>query len=158
MCLISASLSLRTSSPSNSTSPPTILPGGFATTSNAYRDFLNINSLDKKINNILKTLDVNDIPALSNAGKNIRKWILETKLPEKLTKQIEFAWKEMSKGNDISVAVRSSATAEDLPEASFAGQQETFLNIRGCTQKCEACVRCLDTTFIGNPLFVKTLK
>ena len=114
------------------------VPGGFATTSNAYRDFLKINSLDKKINNILKTLDVDDIPALSNAGKNIRKWILETKLPEKLTKQIEFAWKEMSKGNDISVAVRSSATAEDLPEASFAGQQETFLNIRGFTNLIEA--------------------
>ena len=114
------------------------VPGGFATTSNAYRDFLKINSLDKKINNILKTLDVNDISALSNAGKNIRKWILETKLPEKLTKQIEFAWKEMSKGNDISVAVRSSATAEDLPEASFAGQQETFLNIRGFTNLIEA--------------------
>ena len=114
------------------------VPGGFATTSNAYRDFLKINSLDKKINNILKTLDVNDIFALSNAGKNIRKWILETKLPEKLTKQIEFAWIEMSKGNDISVAVRSSATAEDLPEASFAGQQETFLNIRGFTNLIEA--------------------
>ena len=114
------------------------VPGGFATTSNAYRDFLKINSLDKKINNILKTLDVDDISALSNAGKNIRKWILETKLPEKLIKQIEFAWKDMSKGNDISVAVRSSATAEDLPEASFAGQQETFLNIRGFSNLIEA--------------------
>ncbi len=107
------------------------VPGGFATTAAAYRDFLKADDLDKRINAILDDLDVDDIPALASAGKQIRGWILETPLPQKLMDDISAAWAEMSGGNDISVAVRSSATAEDLPDASFAGQQETFLNIRG---------------------------
>lgn len=107
------------------------VPGGFATTAAAYRDFLKANDLDKRINAILDDLDVDDIAALASAGKQIRGWILETPLPQKLMDDISAAWAEMSGGNDISVAVRSSATAEDLPDASFAGQQETFLNIRG---------------------------
>jgi len=107
------------------------VPGGFATTSAAYRDFLKADHLDKRINAILDDLDVDDIAALATAGAQIRGWILEAPLPQKLMDDISAAWAEMSGGNDITVAVRSSATAEDLPDASFAGQQETFLNIRG---------------------------
>jgi len=107
------------------------VPGGFATTAGAYRDFLGNNDLDKRINAVLDDLDVDDIDALSSAGEQIRTWILETPLQQRLTDEIGVAWEQMSGGNDITVAVRSSATAEDLPDASFAGQQETFLNIRG---------------------------
>ena len=108
-----------------------VVPGGFATTSAAYRDFLQTGGLDDRIHNLLSSLDVDDIGALTSAGKSIRDWILETELPERLMADILLAWEEMSGGKDIAVAVRSSATAEDLPDASFAGQQETFLNVRG---------------------------
>ncbi len=114
------------------------VPGGFATTAAAYRDFLKADGLDKRIKGILDDLDVDDIAALTSAGEQIRSWILATPLPPKLTEDIDAAWAEMSGGNDITVAVRSSATAEDLPEASFAGQQETFLNIRGLDNVIEA--------------------
>ena len=114
------------------------VPGGFATTAAAYRDFLKTDGLDKRINGILDDLDVDDIAALTSAGEQIRSWILATPLPPKLTEDLSAAWAEMSGGNDITVAVRSSATAEDLPEASFAGQQETFLNIRGLDNVIEA--------------------
>ncbi|MDH4048787.1 MAG: phosphoenolpyruvate synthase [Gammaproteobacteria bacterium] len=107
------------------------VPGGFATTAAAYRDFLAVNELDKKINELLVGLDVDDIAALTKAGQSIRGWINEAELPDRLTDEIRIAWNEMSGGKDIAVAVRSSATAEDLPDASFAGQQETFLNVRG---------------------------
>ena len=107
------------------------VPGGFATTSAAYRDFLKTDGLDERINNALQGLDVDDIAALKKAGKSIREWIMSTKLPERLMADISHSWEDMSGGKDIAVAVRSSATAEDLPDASFAGQQETFLNVRG---------------------------
>jgi pyruvate,water dikinase len=81
---------------------------------------------------------VDDIDALTTAGAEIRKWILATPLPERLMEEIRSAWDEMSDGEDISVAVRSSATAEDLPDASFAGQQETFLNVRGIDHLVDA--------------------
>ena len=107
------------------------VPGGFATTSAAYRAFLAADGLDARISKVLDKLDVDDIAALTKAGQKIRNWILETPLPKRLSKEIDLAWAEMFGDKDISVAVRSSATAEDLPDASFAGQQETFLNIRG---------------------------
>lgn len=107
------------------------VPGGFATTAAAYRAFLKHDDLDRRISDILNDLDVDDIAALTKAGRTIREWILNTPLPDQLCKDIESAWNDMSDGKDISVAVRSSATAEDLPDASFAGQQETFLNVRG---------------------------
>ena len=107
------------------------VPGGFATTSAAYRDFLADSGLDRKIESLLSNLDVDNIAALTDAGETIRSWILETPLPERLMTAVRTAWDEMSGGKDIAVAVRSSATAEDLPDASFAGQQETFLNVRG---------------------------
>ena len=114
------------------------VPGGFATTAAAYRVFLSTGGLDQRINALLDELDVDNIDALTNAGSMIRSWILETPLPDALMQEVTSAWEEMSAGNDISVAVRSSATAEDLPDASFAGQQETFLNVRGLDNVIEA--------------------
>ena len=107
------------------------VPGGFATTSNAFNRFLNETGLLDKINSELKTLDVNDVKKLAETGKKIRTWIIEQELPSDLEQEVRQSFETMSGGDDIAVAVRSSATAEDLPDASFAGQQETFLNIRG---------------------------
>ena len=109
------------------------VPGGFATTAQAYRDFLSQDELDARIGALLSTLDVDDVNKLAECGAQIRKWILAAKLPGKLQSEVTDAWTKMSngQGEDMSVAVRSSATAEDLPEASFAGQQETLLNVRG---------------------------
>ena len=114
------------------------VPGGFATTAEAYREFLKADDLDQQINALLDNLDVDDLDALTSAGSQIRQWILEAALPQRLMHEIEAAWDEMSGGKDLTVAVRSSATAEDLPDASFAGQQETFLNIRGLDNVIEA--------------------
>ncbi len=107
------------------------VPGGFATTATAFRDFLAHNQLDKRINDILAELQPDDVNALAKTGSLIRQWILETPFPDALDKAIEEAFAEMVGDSDMAVAVRSSATAEDLPDASFAGQQETFLNISG---------------------------
>ena len=114
------------------------VPGGFATTASAYRDFLRNDGLDERIRDKLADLDVDDIAALSEAGTTIRRWIAETPLPDRLMKGVRSAWEDMSGGRDIRVAVRSSATAEDLPDASFAGQQETFLNVRGIDHLVDA--------------------
>lgn len=101
-------------------------------TSQAYRDFLELSGLNDQIHAALDALDVDDVNALAKTGAQIRKWIMEAEFPEKLNAEIRTAFATLSQGNpDMAVAVRSSATAEDLPDASFAGQQETFLNIRG---------------------------
>ncbi|MGI9343593.1 MAG: phosphoenolpyruvate synthase [Gammaproteobacteria bacterium] len=114
------------------------VPGGFATTAQAYRDFMQYAedgepSLAERIEEQLTGLDVDDVTALAAAGKSIREMILAAPLPARLRDEIEAAWKDMvaEHGAELAVAVRSSATAEDLPEASFAGQQESFLNVRG---------------------------
>lgn len=107
------------------------VPGGFATTSEAFNKFLIGTGLQDKIKDALQGLDVDDVAALTATGKKIRDMIIEQELPKDLEQEIRDAFAEMSQGEDIAVAVRSSATAEDLPDASFAGQQETFLNIRG---------------------------
>ncbi|AKX59066.1 phosphoenolpyruvate synthase [Thiopseudomonas alkaliphila] len=108
------------------------VPGGFATTAQAYRDFIEQNQLDQRIHELLDQLDVDDVTALAEAGKQIRQWIMEAEFPAQLEADIRAAFEKMANGNqNMAVAVRSSATAEDLPDASFAGQQETFLNIRG---------------------------
>lgn len=114
------------------------VPGGFATTAAAYRDFLKCDALDDRIRDKLAALDVDDIARLSDAGATIRRWIGDTALPDRLMKEVRAAWEEMSNGRDVRVAVRSSATAEDLPDASFAGQQETFLNVRGIDHLVDA--------------------
>ncbi|MGD9410134.1 MAG: phosphoenolpyruvate synthase, partial [Thiohalocapsa sp.] len=110
------------------------VPGGFATTAAAYREFLSASGLAERIAAELEQLDVDDIAALSEAGPKIRGWIIEQPFPARLDADIEAAYHELvgQDGNETaSWAVRSSATAEDLPDASFAGQQETFLNVQG---------------------------
>ena len=108
------------------------VPDGFATTADAYRQFLGHQQLDEKIRDALASLDVDDVNALAETGKSIRQWIHDTPFPDDLAHAIEEAFTQLQAGNkNLSVAVRSSATAEDLPDASFAGQQETFLNIQG---------------------------
>ena len=109
------------------------VPGGFATTASAYREFLAHNKLADRIRTRLANLDIEDVTALAAAGADIRQWILDTPLPNALEAAITEAYRQLEKrvGHEVVVAVRSSATAEDLPEASFAGQQETYLNVRG---------------------------
>ena len=107
------------------------VPGGFATTAHAYRDFLAQGALNERIRAALASLDVDDVERLAVIGKQIRGWILATPFPGRLQDEVLEAWRKMGDGEEFAVAVRSSATAEDLPEASFAGQQETFLNVRG---------------------------
>ncbi|HEV7714332.1 MAG TPA: phosphoenolpyruvate synthase, partial [Steroidobacteraceae bacterium] len=107
------------------------VPGGFATTAQAYRDFLGQGGLDERIRTTLAGLDVEDVTTLAAKGAQIRQWILATPFQPAFEQAVLSELKTMSNAREISVAVRSSATAEDLPEASFAGQQETFLNVRG---------------------------
>lgn len=108
------------------------VPGGFATTAQAYRDFLEQSGLNDRIHAALDALDVDDVNALAKTGAQIRQWVMEAEFPARLDSEIHQAFAALANGNDnLAVAVRSSATAEDLPDASFAGQQETFLNIRG---------------------------
>ncbi|MBU0621301.1 MAG: phosphoenolpyruvate synthase [Gammaproteobacteria bacterium] len=116
---------------SNLSSSGVHVPGGFATTAQAYRDFLAHEGLDKRIEQALSKLDVEDVSALAEAGRKIRGWIVEAPLPKRLEEEIRSHYAKLSAEGEGSFAVRSSATAEDLPDASFAGQQETFLNIHG---------------------------
>jgi pyruvate, water dikinase len=113
------------------------VPDGFATTAHAYHDFLAQRDLAPRIAALLAGLDVEDVPRLASVGAQIRELILGTPFPERLEREVLAAWTAMG-GERISVAVRSSATAEDLPEASFAGQQETLLNVRGRTALLKA--------------------
>lgn len=109
------------------------VPGGFATTSFAFNEFLEQSGLNAKIHDLLDSLDVDNIPALGAAGQTIRQWIVETPFQPELEQEIATAYAKLAGegGEQASFAVRSSATAEDMPDASFAGQQETFLNVRG---------------------------
>ncbi len=108
------------------------VPDGFATTADAYREFLAANGLDKKIHETLSALDIEDVKKLAETGAMIRQWVREAPITAEFEAAIDQAWKELSGGDEnMAFAVRSSATAEDLPDASFAGQQETFLNVRG---------------------------
>jgi len=111
------------------------VPGGFATTAHAFREFLKHDGLDKRIQQRLATLDTEDVRALAAAGAEIRGWVEAQPFPPELEAGIRDAFDELAAGNpNASFAVRSSATAEDLPDASFAGQQETFLNVVGIEQ------------------------
>ncbi len=110
------------------------VPGGYATTAEAFKAFIAHNDLSKRIFDKLATLDVEDVPALTAAGKEIRGWVIDAPLQPDLDADIRSAYAKLcaeNGGGDVAVAVRSSATAEDLPDASFAGQQETFLNVTG---------------------------
>ena len=109
------------------------VPGGFATTAQAFRDFLEQNRLTERIRQALDALDVEDVKALAQCGASIRQWVVDAPLPARLESEIKEHYQKLidSSSSEISVAVRSSATAEDLPDASFAGQQETYLNVVG---------------------------
>ncbi|WP_290654520.1 phosphoenolpyruvate synthase [Idiomarina sp.] len=115
------------------------VPGGFATTADAYNQFLEQSGLNDKIHDLLDSLDVDDVSELAKAGQKIRQWIIDTPFQPEFEQAIKAAFSELSEDNDeFSFAVRSSATAEDMPDASFAGQQETFLNVRGLDAVMEA--------------------
>ncbi|WP_292977309.1 phosphoenolpyruvate synthase [Nitrosomonas sp.] len=116
------------------------VPGGFATTTHAYREFLRVNGLNDRINSLLASLDVDDVAALAAAGKQVRAWLLAATLPDELVKAVTQAYQKFiaDVGGDVSFAVRSSATAEDLADASFAGQQETLLNVQGLDNLLDA--------------------
>ncbi|MCK5893797.1 MAG: phosphoenolpyruvate synthase [Endozoicomonadaceae bacterium] len=117
---------------SSLTSAGVSVPAGFATTTEAYWDFLEKSGLNERIYSLLDTLDVDDLHALAKTGTQIRQWVIDEPFQPALKDAISTAFVSLQNGNDhLSVAVRSSATAEDLPNASFAGQQETFLNICG---------------------------
>ena len=109
------------------------VPGGFATTAEAFRQFLRDNNLTQRIAERLSALNVDDVKALAECGAQIRQWVIDAPLPRGLEQGIRESYGQMQAkiGTTLSVAVRSSATAEDLPDASFAGQQESFLNVSG---------------------------
>ncbi len=116
------------------------VPGGFATTAQAYREFLAQNGLAKRISDRLAALDIDNVSALAKAGEEIRRWIVEQPFAPRLQQEIGDAYRKLAAGAGAGAtfAVRSSATAEDLPDASFAGQQETFLNVHGLENLLEA--------------------
>ncbi|NND31876.1 MAG: phosphoenolpyruvate synthase [Saprospiraceae bacterium] len=125
------------------------MPGGFATTASAYWDFLDKNKIKEKLHAVLNNLDRNTFNNLMEIGSAARALFTNKDLPSQLIDEISTALSRLQNtyGTDISLAVRSSATAEDLPNASFAGQQETYLNIRNCTELLRACVNCFRSLF-----------
>jgi pyruvate,water dikinase len=131
------------------------VPNGFATTSEAYNYFLEGSETKKKITKILEGLDTKDVNDLAKRGKAVRETILKATLPADLQKEIVTAYKKLSKQyktDNVDVAVRSSATAEDLPDASFAGQQETYLNIRGEKQLMQSVKECIASLFTNRAI------
>ena len=136
------------------------VPNGFATTAQAYRDYLAHNDLHARIQETLAQLDVDDVEALATSGAQLRGWIIDAELPPQLASEICSAYAEMcaAYGADTDVAVRSSATAEDLPDASFAGQQETYLNIRGPDHLLRTCKRVLASLFTDRAIHYRVDK
>ncbi len=114
------------------------VPGGFATTADAYRAHLTQDDLKKRIAGRLAGIDVDNIRQLGSAGREIRSWIMQLDLPRTLEQAVRDAYAGLGNSDSLPVAVRSSATAEDLPQASFAGQQETYLNVRGIDNVLES--------------------
>ncbi len=130
------------------------IPDGFAITVDAYWDVVKYNNLKSHIESILKNLDTHDIESISITGKKIRDLIYHSEFPEQLTKEITSCYQKLCEkyGPDTDVAVRSSATAEDLPDASFAGQQDTYLNIRGERTIIDACKKCFASLFTNRAI------
>ncbi len=126
------------------------VPNGFALTAHAYRILLKKAGLEKEIRKILQGLDTRDIMDLQRRGREVREAILKAEFPEEMKEAIEKAYKKL--GDNPDVAVRSSATAEDLPDASFAGQQETFLNVRGIHEVLEATKKCIASLFTNRAI------
>ncbi|MDC0603389.1 phosphoenolpyruvate synthase [Aliiglaciecola sp.] len=125
---------------SNLASAGVQVPGGFATTSHAFNEFLEQSGLDQRIHDVLDELDVDDVTELAKVGEQIRNWVIDTPFQPALEEAIKSAFDKLQgdAGSEASFAVRSSATAEDMPDASFAGQQETFLNVKGYKSVMEA--------------------
>ena len=125
------------------------VPTGFATSAYAYRYFIKAAGLEKKLRKLFADLDVDDVSNLQQRGKQARSLILNTSFPQELQDAISAAYRELGDryGEDTEVAIRSSATAEDLPDASFAGQQETYLNVHGIKRVLEYCHRCFASLF-----------
>ena len=135
------------------------VPNGFAVTADGYRFFLQSNNLAGQIEATLKTVDTANIKNLTARGKKIRELILNTPFPQKLEEEIWNAYLELGKNNEmLDVAVRSSATAEDLPTASFAGQQDTFLNIQGRHDLIEAARKCFASLFTDRAISYRAVK
>ena len=123
------------------------VPDGFAVTAEAYRRFLGGNGLERRIADMLRGLDTRDTADLQRRGRDIRRAVLTAELPAEVEEALLAAYRRLGEDQDVDVAVRSSATAEDLPDASFAGQQETFLNIQGPAALLDACRRCFASLF-----------
>ncbi|MFA6486700.1 MAG: phosphoenolpyruvate synthase, partial [Candidatus Magasanikbacteria bacterium] len=135
-----------------------VVPNGFALTADVYWAFLKENKLDKKIKEILKGLDVKNIRALAVAGDKVRQLILSSEFPKEIKLEVEKNYQKLGKGKKVAVAVRSSATAEDLPDASFAGQQETYLNVYGEKELLEACKKCIASLFTDRAISYREAK
>jgi pyruvate,water dikinase len=123
------------------------VPNGFAVTAAAYRHLLRVGNLEQQLRSQLRDLDTGDLAGLAEKGRRLREIMLSRPLPDDLCQDILRAYAALGDGQEIDVAVRSSATAEDLPTASFAGQQESFLNIRGERALLEACRQCFASLF-----------
>jgi pyruvate,water dikinase len=136
------------------------VPNGFATTAYAYRQFIEEAGLEAKLRQLFANLDVEDVQNLRSVGKQARSLLLETPFPAELQAAIVKAYKELCDryGENTDVAVRSSATAEDLPDASFAGQQETYLNVHGVRAVLDACHRCFASIFTDRAISYRTIK
>ncbi len=136
------------------------VPNGFAITASAYRYFIAQAGLDTKIPRVLKGLDTHNIKDLQKRGKTVRELIIKAELPEDLKREIVSAYEKLSRvyGGRTDVAVRSSATAEDLPDASFAGQQETYLNVRGNAAVLESVKKCIASLFTDRAISYRTDK
>jgi len=130
------------------------IPNGFATTAYAYNLFVDKTGIKSRIRTVLKDLDTKNMKNLSERGEKVRALFLSTEMPEELKAEIKKAYGKLCKeyGKDTDVAVRSSATAEDLPDASFAGQQETYLNIRGEHALIDACKKCFASLFTNRAI------
>tara|TARA_R110001592_G_scaffold59620_3_gene180929 strand:- start:6721 stop:9126 length:2406 start_codon:yes stop_codon:yes gene_type:complete len=130
------------------------VPNGFATTADGYRHYIASNNLQDKIGAELASLNTEDVNALAESGSKIRRWVGEADMPADLEVEIAGAYRELCdlEGREIEVAVRSSATAEDLPDASFAGQQETYLNISGEEQLIRTCKRVFASLFTNRAI------
>jgi pyruvate,water dikinase len=135
------------------------VPGGFATTAAAYRHLLRSNDLRTPLQALLQNLDADDLGALQAGGKAARNLLLNATFPADLSEAILAAYRELASPDGVlpAVAVRSSATAEDLPDASFAGQQETFLNIQGEAALLQACRRCYASLFTDRAISYRQL-
>lgn len=136
------------------------VPTGFATTAHAYRYFIESAGLENKLRSIFASLNIEDINNLRSVGKQARTLILQTPFPQDLENAIAQGYYQLCQkyGTDIDVAVRSSATAEDLPDASFAGQQETYLNVHGLSTVLEACHKCFASIFTDRAISYRQIK